>query len=137
MNLASDFISRVFLILAFAGAIFLSGTQTQAESRGRLIVQRAPNFGTNLGIRLSIDGKDVANIPRNQRYDGYLSAGHHVLTALALPNTQIRRPTSMGLTIRSGHTYVFTAGWDADRLVLRRSTLSNATLETPTVGKNR
>jgi hypothetical protein len=141
MNLASDFISRVFLILAFAGAIFLSGTETQAASRGhkggRLIVQRAPNFGTSLGIRLSIDGKDVANIPRNQRYDGYVSAGHHVLSALPLPNTQLRRPTSMGLTIRSGHTYVFTAGWDADRLVLRRSTLSNATLETQTVGKHR
>ena len=137
MNLTSNFISRVFLILAFAGAILLSGTQTQAESRGRLIVQRAPNLGTQRGIRLSIDGRDVANILRNQRYDGYLSAGHHVLTALALPNTQIRRPTSIGLTIRSGHTYVFTAGWDADHLVLRRSTLSNATLETSTVGKHR
>ena len=141
MNLASDFISRVFLILAFAGAIFLSGAETQAASRGhkggRLIVQRAPNFGTSLGIRLSIDGREVANIPRNQRYDGYLSAGHHVLSVLPLPNAQLRRPTSIRLTIRSGRTYVFTAGWDADRLVLRRSTLSNATLETSTVGKHR
>jgi hypothetical protein len=141
MSLTSNFITGAFLVLAFAGAIFLSDAEAQAASRGhkggRLIVQRAPNFGTDLGVRLSIDGREVADIPRNQRYDGYVSAGHHVLTALPLPNTQLRRPTSIRLIIRSGHTYVFTAGWDADRLVLRRSTLSNATLETQVVGKHR
>jgi hypothetical protein len=97
-------------------------------------VQRAPNFGTDLGIHLSVDGKEVANIPRNQRYDSFVSAGRHVITVLALPNTRSRRPTSMRLTIRTGYTYVFIAAWEADRLILRRSTLSNATLETPTVG---
>ena len=141
MNSRSNFTSRVFLILAFACAIFVSGTEMEAASTshkgGRLIVQRAPNFGTDLAIHLSIDGKEVANIPRDHRYDGYVSAGRHVLTALALPNTQVLQPTSMRLTIRSGRTYVFTAGWDADRLVLRRSTLSNATLETPTVGRSK
>ena len=133
--------SSIFLILAFACAIFVSGTETQAASishkGGRLIVQRAPNFGTTLGIHLSIDGKEVANIPWNRRYDGYVSPGRHVLTVLALPNTAFRQPTSMRLTIRSGRTYVFTAGWDSDRLVLRRSTLSNATLETSTVGRSK
>ena len=138
MNSRSNFTSRVFLILAFACAIFVSGTEMGAASTshrgGRLIVQRAANFGTDLGVQLSIDGKEVANIPRGKRYDAYVSAGPHVLTVLALPNTDVRRPTSTRLRIRSGHTYVFTAGWDADRLVLRRSTLSNATLETSTVG---
>src|SRR6266404_3722657 len=113
MNSRSNFTSRVFLILAFACAIFVSGSEMKAASTshkgGRLIVQRAPNFGTDLAIHLSIDGKEVANIPRDHRYDGYVSAGRHV----------------------------FTAGWDADRLVLRRSTLSNATLGTPTVGRSK
>jgi hypothetical protein len=139
MNSRSNFTGRVFLILTFASAIFVSGTEIGAASTshkgGRLIVQRAANFGTDLAIRLSIDGKEVANIPRDRRYDAYVSAGSHVLTVLALPNTDVRRPTSTRLTIRSGHTYVLTAGWDADRLVLRRSTLSNATLETSTVGR--
>jgi len=57
-------------------------------------VQRAPNFGSDLFIRLSIDGKRAADIPRNQHYGGVLVAGRHTLTALALPNTQSRRPTS-------------------------------------------
>ena|SRR5437868_12563905 len=139
MNATFNSTSRIFLILVFACTIFVNVAETQAASASgkgaRLIVQRAPNFGTDLAIDLSIDGRKVANIPRNQRYDGYVSAGHHVLTVLARPNTQVHRPTSIRVSMRSGRTYVFTAGWEADRLVLRRSTLSNATLETPTVGR--
>jgi hypothetical protein len=139
MNSAYKYISRIFLILSFACAIFVSAPQARASSHsgGRLIVQRSPTFGTDLIIRLSIDGKEVANIPRGQRFDGSVSAGHHVVTVLSMPNTEARRPTSMRVTIRPGHTNVFTAGWSADRLVLRRSSLSNATLETPTVGPSK
>src|ERR1700730_949262 len=122
--------SMIFLVLAFACAIFVGGEQTQArDSRGggRLIVQRVPNFGTNLVAQLSIDGRKIADIPRDQHYEGFVSAGRHVLTIQALPNTEIRRPTSMGLTVRSGHTYIFTATWESDRVVLRRSASASDT----------
>jgi hypothetical protein len=96
-------------------------TPTPRGPTGRLIVQRAPNFGTDLSIRLSVDGKHVANIPRNQHYGGVLVAGRHTVTALALPNTQSRRPTSVAVMIKPGKVYIFTATWDSDRLVLRPS----------------
>ncbi|PYK30791.1 MAG: hypothetical protein DME57_05925 [Verrucomicrobia bacterium] len=99
---------------------------------GRLIVQRAPNFGTDLSIRLLIDGKRVANIPRNQHYGGVLTAGRHTVTALALPNTQSRRPTSIIVTIKSGKVYIFTAAWSGDRLLLQPSDYY-----TPTTRANR
>jgi hypothetical protein len=121
---------NICLILAFACVIFVSGTETQARDShagGRLIVQRVPNFGTNLVAQLSIDGRKIADIPRDQHYEGFVSAGHHVLTIQALPNTEIRRPTSMGLTVRSGHTYIFTATWESDRVVLRRSASASDT----------
>ena len=114
--------------------VFASVAEVQARSRatptptpkiagptGRLIVQRSPNFGTDLSIRLSIDGKKVADIPRNQHYGGVLAARRHVITALALPNTQSRRPTSIVVPIKSGKVYIFTATWEGDRLVLRPS----------------
>src|ERR1051325_1535455 len=41
-------------------------SKTSAKTPARLIVQRAPNFGTSLVVRLSIDGTKVADIPRNQ-----------------------------------------------------------------------
>src|SRR5438132_9123801 len=85
---------------------------TPSGPAGRIIVQRAPNFGTDLSIRLLVDGKKVANIPRNQHYGGVLSAGRHIVTALALPNTQSRRPTSIALTIKAGKVYIFTATWE-------------------------
>ncbi|HST29238.1 MAG TPA: hypothetical protein VLK27_00180 [Chthoniobacterales bacterium] len=88
----------------------------------RLIVQRAPNFGSDLFIRLLVDGKRVANIPRNQHYGGFVSAGRHTVTALALPNTEARRPTSFLLNAKAGQVYIFTATWDSDRLVLAPST---------------
>ena len=88
---------------------------------GRLIVQRAPNFGSDLSIRLSIDGKRVANIPRNQHYGGVLAAGRHTVTATVLPNVLSRRPTSIALRIKPGKVYIFTAAWDGDRLILRPS----------------
>src|SRR5205807_5381654 len=94
-------------VLALVLAMLVPTTEIVARGRvptpaptpsgkvGRLIVQRAPNFGSDLSIRLSIDGKRAADIPRNQHYGGVLAAGRHVLTALALPNTQSRRPTSI------------------------------------------
>src|SRR5438132_12902956 len=131
-------------VLALVFAILVPTTEIVARSRGltpaptptgkvgRLIVQRAPNFGSDLFIRLSIDGKRAADIPRNQHYGGVLVAGRHVVTALALPNTQARQPTSIEVTRKSGKVYIFTAGWGGDRLILRPSNFY-----APTVRANR
>ena len=119
---------RVWFFLGLALCL-LPMTSTEARPRptptpipsgktARLIVQRAPNFGSDLFIRLLIDGKQVANIPRNQHYGGFVLAGRHTVTALALPNTEARRPTSIRLTAKAGQVYIFTASWDADRLIL-------------------
>jgi hypothetical protein len=122
MRLRYNAITVVFLILPLICVIFVVSPEVQASHNGgRLIVQRAPNFGTDLVVHLSIDGREVANIVRGRRYDGFISAGHHVLRVVALPNIELRRPTSMRLTVQRGHTYVFTAVWESDRVVLRRS----------------
>jgi hypothetical protein len=121
MNSRPNSTSRLFLILALACAIFVSGTEMQARQRdtgGRLIVQRAANFGTYYIVRVSIDGRTVANIPRGQRYDGFVSGGDHMLTISSFPNPEFRWPASLRLIVQPGRTYVFTAAWEADRLVL-------------------
>ena len=133
---------KVLIAMCLLEALLVS-SEVQARGRptpsptprgptGRLIVQRAPNFGTDLSIRLLIDGKHAANIPRNQHYGGVLPAGRHTVTALALPNTQSRRPTSIVVTIKPGKVYIFTAMWESDRLVLRPSDYY-----TPTTRANR
>jgi tetratricopeptide (TPR) repeat protein len=77
-----------------------------AQSGGRLIVLRAPNFGSNMALNLKIDGRTAANIVQGQRYDEFVPEGRHTLTVSAVPNYQ---PTSMVLDVRSGQTYVFSA----------------------------
>ena len=128
MNSRYDSTSRIFLILALACAFCVSGAETEARTSHtgtRLIVQRAPNFGTEVVVHLSIDGKKVAEIQRDHRYEGFVSAGRHVLTVLPMPNIELRRPTSLRVTMRSGRTYIFTATWEPDRgVVLRRATSS-------------
>src|SRR5438093_13439372 len=111
---------RIFFVLALTLSIFASGTSAPARERvskvspaltgkvGRLIVQRTPNFGTHLSIRMSIDGKKEADIGRKQHYGAVLSAGRHVVTVLALPNTEERRPTSIALTIKACPEYIYT-----------------------------
>jgi hypothetical protein len=122
MRLRYKPITAVFLILPLVCGIFVVSPEIQASHNGgRLIVQRAPNFGTDLAVHLSIDGREVADIVRDRRYDGFISAGHHVLSVVALPNIDLRRPTSIRLTVQRGHTYVFSAVWESDRVVLRRS----------------
>ncbi|HJT45726.1 MAG TPA: hypothetical protein VJ721_05570 [Chthoniobacterales bacterium] len=127
---------RKYLIrhsILIVSAVLVSTARVQARPRptpapkpsgktARLSVQRAPNFGSDLFIRLSIDGKRVASIPRNQHYGGFVSAGRHTIAAMALPNTEQRRPTSISITAKAGQVYIFTASWNSDRLILIPST---------------
>src|SRR5213594_3007421 len=77
-----------------------------AQPGGRLIVLRAPNFGSNLGLNLKIDGRTAANIVPGRRYDHFVPEGRHMLTVSVVSNYQ---PTSTVLNVRRGQTYVFTA----------------------------
>ena len=91
-----------------------------AQPEGRLIVLRAPNFGSNMGLNLKIDGRAAANIVQGGRYDQFVPEGRHMLTVSAA-NYQ---PTSTVLNVRHGQTYVFTATrQNTDNVVLVPSAL--------------
>jgi hypothetical protein len=84
------------------------------------------NFGWNIAANLKIDGRTVANIVQGRRYDHRIPAGRHVLTISAVPNNDMRQPTSITVNVRPGGTYVFTAIWDSDHVYLQPTTLSPA-----------
>ena len=81
------------LSLACAGLIFAGCTTNQAglgtapapANSGHLLVSRVPNFGTDLFLVLSVDGKDVTSLSEGQNYDGYLPAGQHVSAPGLIP----------------------------------------------------
>jgi hypothetical protein len=124
MRTLTSYISRFLLILILFSAV--SVTNAAAKTGGRLIVIRVANFGWNIAANLRIDGQTVANIVQGRRYDHRISAGRHVLTVSAVPNTDMRQPTSITVNVRPGGTYIFTALWDSDHVYLQPTTLSPA-----------
>ena len=109
------------LIIAFVFAAVRAEAAAKYTDYGRLIVQRSGNFGSHVGLRLSIDGRRSANIQIGRRYDRPLSAGYHVLTVTSVPNVDRYAPTSVRLNVQPGQTYAFVAMWDQIRgVVLRR-----------------
>lgn len=117
------------LSLAFAGLIFTGCATNQGglgagpipANSGHLIVTRVANFGTDLSLVLSVDGKDVGSFTEGRQYSGYLSAGQHVLTARVDPNRVGTRPGRKTVTVKAGQTYSYTAAWSGGNLVLVRN----------------
>jgi len=88
---------------------------------GHLIVTRVANFGSDLSLVLSIDGKDVGSFTEGRNYDGYLPAGQHVITARVDPFQAGKRPGRKTITVQAGQTYSYTAAWSGGNLVLVRN----------------
>ena len=119
----------IVLILSLACACVISvgcatnqpGAATAPPNSGHLLVNRVANFGTDLFVVLSVDGKDVGSFGEGRNYDGYLSAGQHVITARPDPNRTGARPGRTILTVQAGQTYSYTAAWSGSNLVLARN----------------
>src|SRR3989449_10326394 len=114
------------LSLACAGLIFTGCATNQATApipanSGHLIVTRVANFGADLGLVLSVDGKDVGSFTEGRSYSGYLPAGQHVITARVDPNRTATRPGKKTVTVQAGQTYSYTAAWSGQKLVLVRN----------------
>jgi hypothetical protein len=124
MRTLTRYVSRFLLILTLLSAV--SVANAAAKPDGRLIVIRVANFGWNIAAGLKIDGRTVMNIVQGRRYDHRIPAGQHVLTISAVPNNDLRAPSSITVNVRPGGTYIFTAVWDSDRVFLKPTTLSPA-----------
>jgi hypothetical protein len=88
---------------------------------GHVLIYRVANFGENLALVVSVDGKDVGSFTEGRNYSGYLPAGQHVLTARAEPHQPGARPGRKTLTVQAGQTYSYTAAWSGGNLRLVRN----------------
>ena len=94
------------------------GAATAPPNSGHVLIYRVANFGTDLSLVVSVDGKDVGSFTEGRNYDGYLSAGQHRLTARVDPNRAGTGPARKTLTVQAGQTYSYTAAWSGEKLVL-------------------
>ena len=83
--------SIIYIVgLACAGLIFTGCATNQATApipanSGHLLINRVANFGTNLSLVVSVDGKNVGGFTEGRSYSGYLPAGQHKLSSALIP----------------------------------------------------
>jgi hypothetical protein len=118
--------SPIIHIMSLACACLIVGCATNQPgaatapppNSGHVIINRVANFGSGLGMVVSVDGKDVGSFTEGRSYDGYLPAGQHTITVRAEPTDPNRRPGRKTLTVQAGQTYSYTAAWSGGKLVL-------------------
>lgn len=116
------------ILAVICGALILIGCETTQSggamaappNSGHVLIYRVANFGTDLSLVVSVDGKDVGSFSEGRTYSGYLPAGQHVITARVDPNPGGKRPGRKTLAVQAGQTYVYTAAWSGGKLVLVR-----------------
>jgi hypothetical protein len=120
--------SIIHILSLVCAGIILSGcetTQSGAASAppnsGHLLINRVANFGSDLSLVLSVDGKDVGSFTEGRSYSGYLPAGQHVIVARADPFQAGKRPGRKTINVQAGQTYSYTAAWSGGNLVLVRN----------------
>ena len=119
--------SIIYIVsLACAGLIFTGCATNQANApippnSGHLLINRVANFGSDLSLVVSVDGKDVGSFTEGRNYSGYLSAGQHVITARVDPNQTGAGPARKTLNVKAGQTYSFTAGLSGGKMTLVRN----------------
>ena len=115
------------LSLACACLIFAGCTTTNQATApipansGHLLINRVPNFGSNMVLVVSVDGKDVGSFTEGRNYSGYLPAGQHVIMARVDPNQTGAAPARKTLNVKAGQTYSFTAGLSGGNMTLVRN----------------
>ena len=95
-----------------------AATAPPPPNSARLLVNRVANFGSDLSLVLSVDGKDVGSFTEGRNYSGYLTAGHHVIIARVNPNLTGAGPAQKTLDVKAGQTYSFTAGLSGGKMTL-------------------
>jgi hypothetical protein len=119
--------SIICILTLICAGIFLAGCETTQSgaatappppNSARLLINRVANFGSNMALVVSVDGKDVGSFSEGRSYSGYLSAGQHVITARVDPNMTGAQPARKTLTVKAGQTYSFTAGLSGGNMTL-------------------
>ena len=121
--------SSIIHILSLACACLITaGCATQPgaatappPNSGHVLIYRVANFGTDLSLVVSVDGKDVGGFTEGRNYSGYLSAGQHVIVARVDPNQTGAGPARKTLNVKAGQTYSFTAGLSGGNMTLVRN----------------
>ena len=101
-----------------AGPAAAGNVAPAGQGASQLVIRRAANMGTGLFLDIDIDGASVGSIGPGRTYRGTLSPGQHVVSVVLRPNSLNLPRTQKTLTVVKGQTYVLTAMWQGETVVL-------------------
>jgi hypothetical protein len=116
--------SIIHIVIAACACLIFTGCATNQTTApipansGHLLINRVANFGSDLSLVVSVDGKDAGSFTEGRSYSGYLAAGQHVIVVQVAPFQAGKHPGRKTITVQAGHTYSYTAGWSGGNLVL-------------------
>jgi hypothetical protein len=84
----------------------------------QLVIRRAANMGVGLFLDVTVDGANVATLSMGETYKGNLAPGQHVVSVILRPNRLHLPRTTKTLTVVKGQTYMLTAMWQGQTVVL-------------------
>ncbi len=119
--------SIIYIAIAACACLIFAGCSTNQTTgpippnSGHLLINRVANFGSDLSLVVSVDGKDVGSFTEGRSYSGYLTAGQHTITIRVDPYQAGKHPGRKTLTIQAGQTYSYTAAWSGQTLALVRN----------------
>jgi len=111
------------LSLACAGliAVCAANQAAAAPNSGHLLIDRVANFGSDLGLVVSIDGKDVGSFSEGRKCSRDLPAGEHTIIVRVDPNLNDAKPAEIKLNVVAGETYSYTAGFAGQDMALTKN----------------
>ena len=117
--------STIYILSLACGCLLAAGCATgpggaaaAPPNSGHVLIYRVADFGADMALVVSVDGKDVGSFSEGANYSGYLPAGQHRITVRAEPNRGGVGPGRKTLTVQAGQTYVYTAAWSGGNLRL-------------------
>jgi hypothetical protein len=120
-NSLTHILGLAFACLIFTGCATNQATAPIPANSGHLLINRVANFGSNMSLVVSVDGKDVGSFTEGRNYSGYLPAGQHVITARIDPNMTGAGPARKTLNVKAGQTYSYTAVVSGGNMTLVRN----------------
>ena len=119
---------KLFMVaIAFsfaAGATVKAGSTSDeralARGNAHFVVRRAADFGTDIQLKIFIDGIQVTSLAINEGYEALVRPGPHVLSVATNPSfSDATKSALRRITMRPGQSYTFTALWvEADKASL-------------------
>jgi hypothetical protein len=107
-----------------AGLTVNAGSYSDESALGRdnarFVVRRAADFGTDIQLKVFIDGIQVTSLAINEGYEALVRPGPHILSVATNPSfTDTTKTAFRRITMKPGQNYTFTALWvEADKASL-------------------